>query len=190
MIGPSGWLVVALSAGAAWLALPASAERRLRRLSRGRTPHPAPTEEPAEPSSSRTAAVLDLVAAALDAGLAPSAALSALATALSGLERSQLNRAAAMVELGGDSAWQLLATDPMLGPLAHALDRSARSGAPVATSVRSLADECRRDDRALRLAAARRVGIRTAVPLGACFLPAFFLIAIVPTVVALLGEAF
>jgi hypothetical protein len=31
--------------------------------------------------------------------------------------------------------------------------------------------------------------VRTAAPLGACFLPAFFLIAIVPTVIALVRDA-
>jgi hypothetical protein len=30
----------------------------------------------------------------------------------------------------------------------------------------------------------RKVAVRTAAPLGACFLPAFFLIGIVPTVLA------
>jgi pilus assembly protein TadC len=136
--------------------------------------------------------MLDLLAAALDAGLAPPSALSVVASALPGPQQGRLRRAASMLDVGGDSStvWQVLTADAVLGPVAQALQRSERSGAPVATAVRTLADECRRDDRTQRLAAARRVGIRTAVPLAACFLPAFFLVAIVPTVIALLDRAF
>ena len=94
-----------------------------------------------------------------------------------------------MVDLGSDAAWRMLADDPLLGPLARALERSERAGAPVAAAVRVLADEVRQDTRTARLAEARRVGVRTAAPLGACFLPAFFLIAIIPTVIALVRSA-
>lgn len=139
--------------------------------------------------SLRVAALLDLIAVALDVGLAPAAALAAVAVGAPEPDRSRLRRAVAVVDMSGDAAWRMLADDPMLGPLARALDRSERSGAPVAAAVRGLADEARRDTRAARLAEARRVGVRTAAPLGACFLPAFFLIAIVPTVIALLRSA-
>jgi pilus assembly protein TadC len=134
----------------------------------------------------RVAALLELIAAALDVGLAPVGALAAVAAGVPEPDRSRLRRALAMVDLSSDTAWRMLADDPVLGPLAHALERSERSGAPVAAAVRGLADETRRDIRASRLAEARRVGVRTAAPLGACFLPAFFLTAIVPTVVALM----
>jgi pilus assembly protein TadC len=189
--GSGGWVAVIASVAAVWLALPATAERRCRRLSR-----PVVTLARADgadrPAPPRIAAMLDLLAAALEAGLAPSSALGVVASAVPGPGQGRLRRAASMLDVGGDSAtvWRLLTADVMLGPLAQALERSERSGSPVATAVRSLADECRRDDRTARLAAARRVGIRTAVPLGACFLPAFFLVAVVPTVIALVGKVF
>ncbi|HUS22868.1 MAG TPA: type II secretion system F family protein [Aeromicrobium sp.] len=134
----------------------------------------------------RAAALLELIAAALDVGLAPVGALAAVAVGVPEPDRSRLRRALAMVDMSSDTAWRLLADDPVLGPLAHALERSERSGAPVAAAVRGLADETRRETRTARLAEARRVGVRTAAPLGACFLPAFFLTAIVPTVIALM----
>jgi len=137
----------------------------------------------------RVAAMLDLIAAALDVGLAPVGALAAVAVGMPEPERSHLHRAVAMLDMSSGAAWRMLAADPVLGPLAHALERSERSGAPVAAAVRGLADETRRETRTARLAEARRVGVRTAAPLGACFLPAFFLIAIVPTVIALVRTA-
>jgi len=137
----------------------------------------------------RVAALLDLIAAALDVGLSPVGALAAVAAGVTEPDRSRLRRALAMAEIGGDAAWRMLADDPMVGPLAHALERSERSGSPIAAAVRGLADEHRRETRSARLAEARRVGVRTAAPLGVCFLPAFFLIAIVPTVIALVRSA-
>lgn len=187
-------VVAALLSGVAvGLVGPLAAERRARSIA---------WREPLEPTqrasgeglgygASRLAGLLDLLAAALDGGLAPVNALSVVGVGVPEPARSRLLRTVSMIDLGGDAAtvWRLLFDDPMLGPLAQALERSTRSGAPVAAAVRGIADEVRRERRAALLAAARRVGVRTAAPLGACFLPSFFLIAIVPTVVALLRHA-
>ena len=174
------------------LVVPPRADRRCRAAAIPRE-RPAGSDSPpmSALAADRVAALLDLIAAALDVGLAPVGALAAVAVGVPEPDRSRLRRALAMVDIGGDAAaaWRMLADDPVLGPLAHALERSERSGAPIAAAVRGLADEARRERRAARLAEARRVGVRTAVPLGTCFLPAFFLIAIVPTVIALVRSA-
>jgi pilus assembly protein TadC len=176
----------------ALLVLPPRADRRGRSVAMPQEPAAA-THTPATSAlaADRVSALLDLIAAGLDVGLAPVGALAAVAVGVPEPDRSRLRRALAMVDIGGDAAaaWRMLAADPVLGPLAHALERSERSGAPVAVAVRGLADEARRERRTARLAEARRVSVRTAVPLGACFLPAFFLIAIVPTVIALVRNA-
>ena len=52
---------------------------------------------------------------------------------------------------------------------------------PVAHVISGVADELRREHRARRRDDSRRVAVRTAAPLGICFLPAFFLIGIAPT---------
>jgi pilus assembly protein TadC len=183
----------ALSAGlAVALLAPHRADRRARAVAiLGERKAGADNPPVSTLAADRVASLLDLIAAALDVGLAPVGALAAVAVGVPEPDRSRLRRAFAMVDIGGDAAtvWRMLADDPVLGPLAHALERSERSGAPIAAAVRGLADEARRETRAARLAEARRVGVRTAVPLGACFLPAFFLIAIVPTVIALLRSA-
>lgn len=186
----ASWLAAACAGLAVALLVRPRADRRGHTVATpddpsSRAGRPISTDGP----SLRIAALLDLIAVALDVGLAPAAALAAVAVGTPEPDRSRLRRAVAVVDMSGDAAWRMLADDPMLGPLARALDRSERSGAPVAAAVRGLADEARRDTRAARLAEARRVGVRTAAPLGACFLPAFFLIAIVPTVIALLRSA-
>lgn len=185
-------MLAAASAGLAVALLVAPrADRRGRAVAR-HGDDPAGVEPPTASvaAADRVAALLDLIAAALDVGLAPESALAAVAVGVPEPDRSRLRRALAMADVGGaDAAWRMLAADPVLGPLARAFERSERSGAPVSGVIRGLADEGRRDARAARLAQARRVGVRTAAPLGACFLPAFFLIAIVPTVIALLRSA-
>ena len=49
------------------------------------------------------------------------------------------------------------------------------------------AEELRREARADARRRGRAVGVRTAAPLGLCFLPAFFCIGILPTLLAVLG---
>ena len=46
------------------------------------------------------------------------------------------------------------------------------------------ADELREQRRASARERARSVGVKTAAPLGLCFLPAFVLIGIVPTIIS------
>ncbi len=85
-----------------------------------------------------------------------------------------------------------LATRSRCGPRCSTTRRSLRSvGRFVAPrpracrsrrSISGVADELRRERRARRRDDSRKVAVRTAAPLGACFLPAFFLIGIVPTI--------
>ena len=77
-----------------------------------------------------------------------------------------------------------VADDPGLATVGRAFRRAAASGMPVSDVVRGVVDELRRERAARLREHGQRVGVRTAAPLGLCFLPAFFLIGIVPTVVA------
>ena len=181
-----------LVVGVAWLLCPARADERCRRLASDPVGAPVTTATLDQPSPARMAATFDLMAAALEAGLPPAHALAAIAAALPPDRREHAQRAAAMLQLSAEPrlAWELLAADATFGPLGSALARADRSGAPVAEAVRVIADEARRTDRTERLERARRVGVRTAAPLGLCFLPAFLLVAVVPTIIGLIGDVF
>ena len=63
--------------------------------------------------------------------------------------------------------------------------RAHRSGAPVVAAVDRLSEELARRARADVEDRARAVGVRAAVPLGVCLLPAFLLLGIVPLVAGL-----
>ena len=132
---------------------------------------------------------LDLMVAALDAGRPPAVAFALVADVTPAPLHDELAKVAARLAVGGDplAVWAHLANHDALGPLGRAFRRAAMSGMPVARVVASVADELRRERRAGRRERSRRVGVRTAAPLGACFLPAFFLVGIVPTIIGVVG---
>ncbi|WP_166367436.1 type II secretion system F family protein [Aeromicrobium camelliae] len=124
---------------------------------------------------------VDLTAAAVAGGVPVQRAIALVAEAmppplgpqLESVARSLLVSADA-VDAGGGSP---------LAPLVRALQRAATSGVPIVAVLDDTARELHRDRQASRRDAARRVGVRTAAPLGVCFLPAFFLVGIVPALV-------
>ncbi len=129
--------------------------------------------------------VVDLMAACLSVGLAPAAAARQIAAAVTGPVAEELDAVRARLDFGVDpaTAWRDLGRHPQLGALGRCIARSVESGASVAHAMDRLADDLRRDSRAAVEARARTVGVRAAVPLGICLLPAFLLVGVVPLVV-------
>ncbi len=174
-VGGAAGLVAAPVAGAAtWWAVERSEPagvRRERELARRDLPH-----------------VAGLLADALGSGQAPVDALTVVAGALPGPASARLAALVPRLRLGVDphQVWSDLASDPALAPLGRALSRAHRTGAPVVAAVERLADELARSARADVEDRARAVGVKAAVPLGLCLLPAFVLIGIVPVVAGLL----
>ncbi len=132
---------------------------------------------------------LDLVVAALVVGRPPVMAFTLAAEATADPLGAELALVAGRLAIVADpvSVWQSIADDPALGPVGRAFRRAEASGMPVAEIVRGVADEVRRDRMARLRERSQRVGVHTAAPLGLCFLPAFFLVGIVPTVIAAFG---
>lgn len=133
--------------------------------------------------------VVTLLGCALRAGAAPADALGVVARALPGAAADLLLPVAARLTLGGDPAdvWRDLAAVPGLAPLGRTLGRAHRTGAPVVEAVERLADDLTGAARAAVEDKARAVGVKAAVPLGLCLLPAFVLLGIVPLVAGLVG---
>lgn len=152
--------------------------------------------EPADVRARRAAVrrdlpyVVALLGATLRAGAAPADGVGQVSAALPGPATDRLAGAAARLSLGLDpvQVWSALADDPQLAGLGRTLARAHETGAPVGAAVERLADELSRSQRADTEERARAVGVRAAVPLGLCLLPAFVLIGIVPLVVALLSD--
>jgi Flp pilus assembly protein TadB len=132
--------------------------------------------------------LVGLFAATLRAGAAPSEGIAVVCAALPGAAADRLAGVVARLELGLDpgAVWATLEDDPDLARLGRALARAHRSGAPVLGAVERLCEDLGQVARADTEQRARAVGVRAAVPLGLCLLPAFLLLGIVPLVAALI----
>jgi Flp pilus assembly protein TadB len=133
-------------------------------------------------------AVVALLGAALRSGAAPSDAVQIVARALPGAAADRLSPVVSRLALGVPAAtvWADLAADPDLAPLGRTMARAHDTGSAVVPAVERLADDLARRSRAAVEDRARAVGVKAAVPLGLCLLPAFVLIGIVPLVAGLL----
>ncbi|OHV32979.1 MULTISPECIES: type II secretion system F family protein [Pseudofrankia] len=158
---------------------------------------------------------LDLVAACLAAGATVPAALEATAAGVSGPLGVELRAAARGLRLGATAtratARLVAAGTAPSGPLdalrrragagqrasparplvaaALAFGRVESSGARLADALTRIAARTRAQSHDEAIGAARRAGVLTAAPLGLCFLPAFLLLGVVPTILGSLPGA-
>ncbi|MEV7009565.1 type II secretion system F family protein [Streptosporangium sp. NPDC051022] len=132
----------------------------------------------------------DLMVACLRAGQPITGAVDVTVEAIGGPLGERLAWVSGQLRLGAspEDAWQALADERSLAPLARAMSRAALSGAPVADVLTRLSDDSRQAARAASSAAARRVGVQAVAPLGLCFLPAFVCLGIIPVVASLASD--
>jgi pilus assembly protein TadC len=132
---------------------------------------------------------VDLLAACLRAGRPPRAAIGVVGKALSGPLSDLLIEVERRLDLGTDpiEAWSCLLAEPACAGFARATQRALRSGAPLAKTLEHQANDVRQARRWTAEEHARAVESRSVVPLGLCFLPAFILLGIVPTIAASLS---
>jgi Flp pilus assembly protein TadB len=131
--------------------------------------------------------VLDLLGAALLAGLNPHKAVLRVADRAPESLNEDLTLAAAVLRLGGTPAAALHAAAERSGldelrAAAAALEAAERWGAPPAEALAARAEALRSRARLQAEAEAGRAAVRLAFPLVLCFLPAFVLLTVVPTV--------
>ncbi|MGW3965704.1 type II secretion system F family protein [Amycolatopsis sp. NPDC005003] len=138
----------------------------------------------------RLAGTLDLLAACLRAGLPVPSALEAVAATAPAAARTALSSTAGLLALGSrpDEAWAPVRAVPGLGELAAAAVRTSRSGAAFATAAGDLAGRFRDELATEAEERAERAGVALALPVGLCFLPAFFCLGVLPVVLGLAGR--
>lgn len=132
-------------------------------------------------------AVLDLLGAALRAGLNPHKAVLRVAERAPDVLLEDMGLAAAVLRLGGTPAAALREAADQSGldelrAAAAALEAAERWGAPPAEALAARAEALRTRARLDAEAAAGQAAVRLAFPLVLCFLPAFVLLTVVPTV--------
>lgn len=132
----------------------------------------------------------DLLAVCLQAGIPPGAAIAAVADASPQPLTEVLRRVAGLYRLGAEPARAWAGVPSPLEGLARAFVRAGGSGSSVVPALRGLSGELRASFRARTEAAVHRAGVWVLAPLGACFLPAFLCLGVVPLVLGIAGDVF
>lgn len=122
----------------------------------------------AEPPPPTAGLALDLLAVAAAGGRSPEAAVTLVERSLT----------AAALEVGDDER----------RALADLVHLSRQAGAPLGELARAEAQDARADSRAHARQSAERLGVRLMLPLGACILPAFLLLGVVPVLLAIISS--
>ncbi|MGY1591094.1 type II secretion system F family protein [Geodermatophilus sp. SYSU D00708] len=132
----------------------------------------------------------DLLAVCLAAGLPVGRALAAVAGALPAPLGAELATVAGLYRLGAPPrrAWDDV--PPELAGLGRVVVRAGESGSAVVAALHALAGDTRAEARGRRDAAVRRAGVWVLAPLGACFLPAFLCLGVVPLVLGIAADVF
>lgn len=131
---------------------------------------------------------LDLLAACLTAGMPIRLAVREVVRAVDGPLAEDLSVVLARVDVGESDAdaWYALRTHPVVGPMARDIGRSVSSGTGLADVLERHAADARREHAAAVQVRAKAVGVRSVLPLMACFLPAFVLVGVVPIVASVI----
>lgn len=173
--GRAGLVAAVLAAVASWVVIGRAEPpgvRRRREAVRRDLPH-----------------VVTLLGAALRGGAGAGAAIHLVCGALPGAASDRLEQVGAQLNLGADPlvVWTDLAREPDLALLGRTMARAHATGASVVAAIERLADDLAHRARSDVEDRARAVGVKAAVPLGLCLLPAFVLIGIVPLVAGLMS---
>lgn len=182
-------VVLVLLVAAVLIALPAP-ERRLREGSRSRAGPGLsrllrrPLQRPGtEIVAAGLPAACDLLAVVVSSGLPLRSAVHLVAPLVSGRLGAALGELDARVALGADEseAWRNLSGDTF-ADLGAEVARAVVQGTGLAEVLRRFAADSRQRVEAATQQRARRVGVRSVLPLMVCYLPAFVLTGIVPVV--------
>lgn len=152
-----------------------------------KTPRDGPRGR-ADPDRLVLAADIDLYAACLRAGLTPAAATTALVEAgHDPATREAWRGVSALLAIGvpAERAWAEVADLPGLGELAGLARMSGRSGSAMSEACGRISTGLRADAADQTTARAERAGVLIALPLTACFLPAFLVLGLAPVVISL-----
>jgi pilus assembly protein TadC len=146
--------------------------------------------DPTEQIRSDLPVACDLLAVCLTAGTATGAAVAAVATAVPGPLGDRLAEVGALYRLGAPPRQAWAGGPHEMEALGRVLVRAGESGSAVVPALQRLATDVRTAQRSAVEAAVRRAGVWVLAPLGACFLPAFLCLGVVPLVVGIAADVF
>lgn len=152
------------------------ARLRSRSIARSQPPQPAPIAQ---------TVVIDLLITLLTSGHSLPSALTCIGEELKGEEGVALSRVATTLIQGAswDEAWTV--APPRFLFLRDALRHGWHQGASVTSSLAATREQILHQGKDQAQASAQTLGVNIALPVGLCYLPAFVLVGVVPTLVSL-----
>ncbi|WP_240630099.1 type II secretion system F family protein [Specibacter cremeus] len=132
--------------------------------------------------------LLELLGAALDAGVSVPRALKIVAAVAAPEIRDGLAVVVAGLSIGAswEHAWEPVRGSGALAGLYRALSLAALTGAPAASLLYAESAQLRRGAHRDAERRAGALGVKLVIPLGLCSLPAFVCLGVVPVVVAMM----
>lgn len=133
---------------------------------------------------------LEFLSVCLESGATSMAAVETVASISPPTTQQVLQQVASHLAVGRtpEDAWAALGDHPVWGEASRELARSARSGTALAEVLVAHAEDARQERRDAELRRARSVGVKSVLPLMACFLPAFILVGVIPIIGALIQQ--
>jgi Flp pilus assembly protein TadB len=132
----------------------------------------------------------DLLVVCLQAGTPVGAAVAAVAEAVPGPLGERLTGVGGLYRLGASPQRAWAGVPAPVDALARTVVRAGESGSSVVPALQRLAADLRGSARNRTEAAVRRAGVWVLAPLGACFLPAFLCLGVVPLVLGIAADVF
>ncbi|WP_104086290.1 type II secretion system F family protein [Arthrobacter sp. GMC3] len=144
--------------------------------------------EAGDPGIADVPLLLELLGAALDAGLSIPWALRLVAGVATSPIRESLSHVVAGLEMGAswDHSWAGSRDTAELAALHSALGFAAMTGTPAAPLLYAEARQRRRQSHRDAEKRASALGVKLVIPLGLCSLPAFVCLGVIPVVVAMI----
>lgn len=147
-----------------------------------------PLREPGSQKIADVPLLLELLGAALEAGLSIPWALRLVAGVTTEQIQVSLSKVVAGLEIGAswEHSWAGVSHLEQVAKLHAALSFAALTGAPAAPLMYAEAQQQRRQAQRDAEKRAASLGVKLVIPLGLCSLPAFVCLGIVPVVIAMI----
>ncbi|AZA12278.1 type II secretion system F family protein [Corynebacterium gerontici] len=135
---------------------------------------------------------LELYVACVQAGLNPAAAVTAVAESATASTARAWEQTATMLHMGisAQQAWAPIANVQGLEGISAIGQTSSNSGASMESGLKGIAQQLQQGAEAHAVASAERAGVFIAMPLTVCFLPAFFVLGLLPVLYQLGSSMF
>lgn len=142
-------------------------------------------------SATALVSVLEGLALCVSAGLSIPESMKYVGESQSSLAHRQLLDALRIYELGQDLPTALVdleRMDSQWALISRILGAAHLSGAPVVASIDSLLEYMREEAQSEMATRIRALAVKSVLPLGLCFLPAFLLLTVVPLVAQFIAQ--